>query len=98
MAIFIATEALPKERVKLGYANLNDLDFVIKAYASETLHHYRFLSYRKTYMLCASAYTAIDHVQFGMYKNKLYNYKNLAITVFKRTGFPISYNAHIMCQ
>lgn len=127
--IFIATEPIPKERLELGYEDLNDLDFVIKAYSSEEeaehakkicqkadvliigsapecyigirkrhqiilryserpyknyskiraffsemFHHYRFLNKRNIYILCASAYTAIDHAQFGMYKNKMYKW------------------------
>lgn len=46
----------------------------IKAFISEILHHYRFLFNKRTYVLCASAYTAVDHAQFGMYKNKMYRW------------------------
>lgn len=127
--VFIATEPIPEERLNLGYEDLNDLNFVIKAYyneeeaeyakklcqkadvliigsapesyisirkrnqiilryserpyknytkiksfLSEICHHYRFLNKRNIYILCASAYTAIDHAQFGMYKNKMYKW------------------------
>lgn len=125
--IFIASEPIPKERLELGYEDLNDLDFVIKSYEnkqekkanllckkadiliigsaseryiahrkksqitiryserpyknykkakafiSEIIHHYRFIN-KNIYILCASAYTAIDHAQFGMYKNKMYKW------------------------
>lgn len=127
--VFIATEPIPEERLNLGYEDMNDLDFVIKAYSndeeaehakkicqkadvliigsapesyisirkrnqiilryserpyknynkiksflSEIYHHYRFLNKRNIYILCASAYTAVDHAQFGMYKNKMYKW------------------------
>lgn len=46
----------------------------IKSFISEILHHYRFLTHDKIYILSASAYTAIDHAQFGMYKNKMFKW------------------------
>ena len=45
-------------------------------FASNFMNHQQLPLCIALNMLCASAYTAIDHVQFGMYKNKLYNYKN----------------------
>lgn len=45
-----------------------------KAFISEVIHHYRYLGYPKMYMLCASAYTVLDHYQFGMYKKKCFKW------------------------
>lgn len=127
---FIASEAIPYERLSMGYADMNEMyDFIIpaykgeehskkaidlcrradvliigsapekyiqvrpkdklifryserpyknytksKAFISEIIHHYRYLGYRRMYMLCASAYTVLDHYQFGMYKKKCFKW------------------------
>lgn len=127
--VFIATEPIPMERLKFGYEDLNDMGFVLKAYAnrenaaeaehlcrsadvliigsapehyisirpkdklvlryserpyknyskgkafiSEVIHHYRFITHKKIFILCASAYTAYDHAQFGMYRDKTFKW------------------------
>ncbi len=71
-------ERLKKGRLTLRYAerfykNGKSFKNWLRDYVGAWLHHGRFQKY-PIYMLCASAYTAIDAARFGNYKNRCFRW------------------------